>query len=95
MIRLIVVILIAAAAIPLLIEQTPSPCDALERRLVNMAARESGDGVVAALIGSAAQGVTNGELASIAVRQEYPNLPAPVACYVVYYRAYYRSIVGA
>lgn len=94
MIRLIVVILIAAAAIPLLVEQTMSPCEALERRLVNMAARESGDGVVAALIGNVAQGVTGGELASVAVKQEYPNLPPPLACYVVYYRAYYRSIIG-
>lgn len=93
MIRLLIVLLAAAAAIPLLVEQTMSPCEALERRLVNMAARESGDGIVAALIGNVAQGVTGGGLASIAVKQEYPNLPPPVGCYVVYYRAYYQSII--
>lgn len=93
MFRLIVILIIAAIGIPLLVEQTMSPCDALERRLVNMAARHTDDPVLTGLFGSMAQQLSGGGLAAAAVKQEYPNLPSPVACYIVYYDAYYQSIV--
>ena len=93
MFRLIVILIIAAVGIPLLVEQTMSPCDALERRLVNMAARDTNDPVLTGLLGGLAQQLTGGGLATAVVKQKYPNLPSPVACYIVYYEAYYHSIV--
>lgn len=47
------------------------------------------------MLGGLVQGMTGGGLAEIAVREEYPNLPPPLACYFVYYQAYYHSIVEA
>jgi hypothetical protein len=95
MVRIIVILLIVAAALPLLVERTPSPCDALERRLVNMASRGADDPALANLLGGLAQQLTGGGLAEAAAKEEYPNLPAPLACYIIYYRAYYQSIVKA
>lgn len=93
MLRFIVIVVIVVAAIPLLVEQTTSPCDALEKRLVAMAARGSDDPALAQILGGIAQHLTGGGLAEAAAKQKYPNLPAPLACYVIYYQAYYRSIV--
>lgn len=92
MLRFIVIVVIVVAAIPLLVEQTTSPCDALEKRLVAMAARGSDDPALAQILGGIAQHLTGGGLAEAAAKQKYPNLPAPLACYVIYYQAYYRSI---
>ena len=95
MLRFIVIVLIVVAAIPLLVEQTFSPCDALEKRLVTMGARGSDNPALAQLLGGLAQQLTGGGLAEAAAKQKYPNLPAPLACYAIYYEAYYHSIVKA
>jgi len=93
MLRFILIVLVVAAAIPLLVERTTSPCDALQKRLVTMAARGSNDPALVEILGGLAQHLTGSGLAEAAAKQKYPKLPAPLACYVIYYEAYYRSIV--
>lgn len=92
MLRFVVVIVIVAAALPLLVEQTVSPCDALEKRMVAMAAHGKSDPALTALLGNV-QNLTSGHLAEAAVKQKYPGVPSPLACYMVYYEAYYHGIV--
>ena len=83
--RLIFALLIGAIAIPLVLEGTPSPCDALERKLVQLASESEQDLVIGTLM----QQFSGGGLAGALIKQEYPNLPAPLGCYLAYYRTWF------
>lgn len=73
---------------PLLAEDASAECDALER----MAIREvmppnKRPQAQDRLLGEFIQGLSKGRFASVAVRNEYPNLPASAGCATLYWRA--------
>jgi hypothetical protein len=89
---LILVLIIAAGAFfgyPLLNENSGNECAALE----SVAIRTTlGGGNRSAqppdqLLGQFFQGVSRGQFAGVAVRNQYPNTPVTVACTVLYWRA--------
>ncbi len=92
MFRLILVLIVAALALPLLVEGTTSPCEALERRLAQAESRKTG---LSNLIDGLTPQVTGSGMASVAVREKYPDLPPVPACYLVYYETYYHAIAGS
>ncbi|MEP0322413.1 hypothetical protein [Bauldia litoralis] len=95
MFRLLLVLIIAAAALPLLVESTTSPCEALERRLAQAESRAARTSPLSSLLPSPAPQPSGSGMATVAVREKYPDLPPTAACYIVYYETYYRSIVGS
>jgi hypothetical protein len=91
--KTLVLLLIVAAAgffgYPLLNENSANECDALERIAVRTA---MGTDKGAAqppdqLLGQFVQGLSRGQFAGVAVRNQYPNTPVTVACAMLYWRA--------
>ena len=88
---IVLVVLVVAGAFfgyPLLNEDTGSECDALERASVRIAL--AGDDRKLEpreqLLGQFFQGLSKGQFANVAVRNEYPDLPVGVACSMLYWR---------
>ena len=94
MFRLLLVLIVVALALPLLLEGTRSPCEALERRLAQAQARSTGAPGLSDLFPAATPEASGTGMASAAVAEKYPDLPEPAACYIVYYENYYHLIVG-
>ncbi|MCB1486428.1 MAG: hypothetical protein KDJ86_12785 [Bauldia sp.] len=94
MFRLLLVVIVVALALPLLLEGTMSPCEALERRLAQAQARNAGAPGLSDLLSPSTPEVSGTGMASATVARHYPDLPEPAACYLVYYETYYHSIVG-
>ena len=74
---------------PLLNENSGNECDALERVALRLAL---GGGNRPGqqpdqMLGQFVQGLSRGQFAGVAVRNEYPNTPVTVACTVLYWRA--------
>jgi hypothetical protein len=74
---------------PLINEDSGSECDAFERLAVRTVLGadgpdESGPGL---LLGQWLQGLSKGQLAHTAARDQYPNVPVSVACTMLYWRA--------
>ena len=90
---LILLIIVAAGVFfgyPLLNEDTGSECDALERASVRIALSDNDDKKAKLneqALGQLVQGLSKGQFASLAVRNEYPNVPATAACAMLYWRA--------
>ena len=89
---LVLLVIIAAVGFfgyPLLNEDAGGECDALERVTVRLAL--SGDDGKAKpqdqALGQFFQGFSKGQFASVAVRNEYPNVPVTAACAMLYWRA--------
>jgi hypothetical protein len=93
----IILILVALAVgffgYPLLNEDTTSECDALERIAVRVIAEAPDkrprpqDGVAGQVLGQLLQGASQGQFAQLAVRNQFPELPASVACALLYWKA--------
>ena len=74
---------------PLFNEDAGGECDALERMSVRLALSDD-DGKAKApdkMLGQLVQGFSKGQFTSIAVRNEYPNVPVVAACTALYWRA--------
>jgi len=90
---LILLIIVGAGVFfgyPLLNEDTGSECDALERASVRIALSDDDDKKMKPqeqALGQLVQGLSKGQFASVAVRNEYPNVPATAACAMLYWRA--------
>ncbi len=91
--KALILLLIAAACVffgyPLLNENSGNECDALERAAVRTAL---GGGNRAAqppdqLLGQFVQGLSRGQFAGVAVRNQYPDTPVTIACTLLYWRA--------
>ena len=88
---LLVLAMIGAAVFfgyPLMNEDTSSECDALERATVRLAFM-SDDTIPQSpqqFLGQFFQGFSKGQFASLAVRNEYPNVPVSVGCAMLYWR---------
>jgi hypothetical protein len=83
---LIVVLLVLAGAYfyPQINEDAGSACAATEKRFARSAFdSKDGGSILGAILVS---GISNGAIASEAVKAKYPDLPAPVGCAVTYYQ---------
>ena len=81
--------LAGAFGYPLLNEDTGSECDALEQvalRLTVGAHRQSSPGPDQ-ILGQLLQGLSKGQIARAAARDQYPHTPATIACSILYWRA--------
>lgn len=91
--RWLILLVVVAAAVffgyPMLNEDASSECDALERASVRIALSEGKRSPAAQeqIFGQLVQGLSKGQFASVAVRNEYPNIPATAACAMLYWRA--------
>ena len=86
---LVIVAAVVFFGFPLFNEDASGECDALERASVRLALADD-DGKVKApdkMLGQLVQGFSNGQFASVAVRNEYPNVPVVAACGMLYWRA--------
>lgn len=89
---LVLLVIIGAAGFfgyPLLNEDASGECDALERVAVRLALADA-DGKAKPqehALGQFFQGFSKGQFASVAVRNEYPNVPVTAACAMLYWRA--------
>jgi hypothetical protein len=74
---------------PLLNEDAGGECDALERVVVHVALSTGNRKPQPqdALLGQFFQSFSKGQFASVAARNEYPNVPVTVACTMLYWRA--------
>jgi len=74
---------------PIMNEDTSSPCDALERAAIRTTIglghgqQQAGD----LLMGQLVQGFSKGQFAAVAVKNQHPNLPASLACTMLYWKA--------
>ncbi len=89
---LIGLIIICAAVFfgyPLVNESTTGECDAFERLAVRAAAARAGKDVKLQdlVVGQFFQGMSQGQLASVWVKDEYPALPPAVGCTALYWKA--------
>jgi hypothetical protein len=89
---LILLVIVGAGAsfgFPLINEDAGSECDALERLVVRVALSTDNRKPQPhdALLGQFFQGFSKGQFASVAVSNEYPNVPVTVACALLYWRA--------
>jgi hypothetical protein len=89
---LILLIVVGAGAFfgyPLFNEDAGSECDALERASVRIALSDDGGKAKTQdqMLGQLFQGLSKGQFASVAVRNEYPNVPVTAACAMLYWRA--------
>ena len=89
---LVLIVVIAGGAFfgyPLLNEDTGSECDALERIAVRstLSAENGRARPQEQLLGQFIQGLSKGQFAGVAVRNQYPDLPVAVGCTVLYWRA--------
>jgi len=97
MIKFLAVVLVAAVGAffgyPLLNEDTSSTCEALERVAVRVMAETHGrparhhDGPAGEIIAQLLQGASKGQFASLAVRNQFPELPVSLACAMLYWKA--------
>jgi hypothetical protein len=73
---------------PLINESTTSECDAFERAAVRFAASKADDAshLTDLTVGHFFQGMSQGQLASLWVKDEYPSLPPVVGCTVLYWK---------
>ena len=91
--KTLLLLLIAAAGVffayPLFNENSSNECDALER--VAVRATLGGDKQTRQppdrLLGQFVQGLSRGQFAGVAVRNEYPNMPVTFACTMLYWRS--------
>ena len=89
----LVLLVIASAAgffgYPLLNEDAGGECDALERATVRVALStdDTRSRPHEQVLGQLVQGLSKGQFANIAVRNEYPNVPVAAACTMLYWRA--------
>jgi len=86
---LVIVIVAIFFGYPLLNEDARGECDALERVAVRVSLAKD-DGKIKPqdqVLGQVAQGLSQGELASAFVKDEYPAMPATAACTMLYWRA--------
>jgi hypothetical protein len=89
-------------AYPLAIEDRSSECDSLERLVVRLAIgiNQQTAPNPDVVIGQSLQGFSNGQVARAEAREQYPKLPASIACTVLYWRAivdpngFRQSIIG-
>jgi hypothetical protein len=74
---------------PLFNEGTGGECDALERATVRIALSDEDRKAKTQdqMLGQLFQGLSKGQFASVAVRNEYPNVPVTAACAMLYWRA--------
>ena len=71
---------------PLINEETPFPCQAVEKKaLVEFVKTQKSD-IGSAIVMSLAVDVSQGGIASGAVKSLYPNIPPFAGCYVTYYK---------
>ena len=89
---LILLVVIAAGVFfgyPLVNEDSSSECDALERASVRIALTDDDNKAKPQeqVLGQFVQGFSKGQFASVAVKNEYPNIPATAACTMLYWRA--------
>ena len=89
LIGLVVIGAVVFFGYPLFNEDASGECDALERMSVRLALSDD-DGKAKApdkMLGQLVQGFSKGQFTSIAVRNEYPNVPVVAACAMLYWRA--------
>ena len=89
---LILLVIVGAAGYfgyPLFNEDAGSECDALERVTVRLALSDDDRKAKPQeqVLGQLFQGFSKGQFASVAVRNEYPNVPVTAACAMLYWRA--------
>jgi hypothetical protein len=89
---LILLVIVGATAgfgYPLVNEDAGGECDALERVAIRigLSTDDQKPKPQDALLGQFLQGFSKGQFASVAVRNEYPNVPVSVACTGLYWRA--------
>jgi hypothetical protein len=89
---LILLVIIVAAGFfgyPLLNEGSSGECDALERVALRVSVDKGADKAKPQdqVLGQVAQQFSHGELARAIVKDQYPALPVPVACTMLYWRA--------
>jgi hypothetical protein len=89
---LVLLVLVGVAVFfgyPLLNEDaaTAGECDALERVMVRLALGGDAAKPQDQLLGQVFQGLSKGQLASVLVRHQHPNVPVAAACTMLYWRA--------
>lgn len=86
---LVVLVVIVFFGYPPFNEGASGPCDALERVAIRATlpsdARKPGSPDL--MLGQLLQGVSKGQFAAVAVRNQYPNLPVIPACTMLYWKA--------
>jgi hypothetical protein len=88
---LVLLLIVAAGAFfgyPLVNEDSGGECDALERAAirVGLSSDDHKPAPQDAMIGQFIQDFSKGQFASVAVRNEYPNVPVSIACTALYWR---------
>ena len=86
LINLFILLMVGAVGYPLLNEETTSPCHALEKRFVMEATRGKPQNIDSAIAMGLIGQILTGNLASTVVKSEYPNIPPPIGCTIMYYR---------
>jgi hypothetical protein len=82
-----VVLVGVAAGYPMLNENASGVCSALERRMLTLAMLASGKGTGTGLIGIGLLGAfSNGDLAQIAAKRDYPSMPPIAGCSLIYWQ---------
>ncbi len=90
LIGVIVVIIVAFFAVPMVAQGTTNTCQALERHDVSNTATSiagSNTGVVHNVINSVGQAAATGGVASTAEAQDHPNSPTTVSCTYSYWKS--------
>jgi hypothetical protein len=90
LIGVIVVIIVAFFAVPMVAQGTTNTCQALERHDVSNTATSiagSNTGVVHNVINSVGQAAATGDVASTAEAQDHPNSPTTVSCTYSYWKS--------
>ena len=91
--RLLLLLVLLGGAVfffyPLLNEDAGGQCDAFERLAVRLTLASEGGRTKPEqqALGQLVQGLSKGQMANIAVRNEYPNVPVALACTMLYWRA--------
>jgi hypothetical protein len=90
-IAVIVVIVLAFFAVPMVAQGTTNTCQALERHVVSTQAANIAGGNTSSTtygaINGAGQAAANGQIASTLMQQNHPNTPTPVACTYFYWKS--------
>jgi hypothetical protein len=90
LIGVIVVIIVAFFAVPMVAQGTTNTCQALERHDVSNTATSiagSNTSVVHNVINSVGQAAATGDVASTAEAQDHPNSPTTVSCTYSYWKS--------
>lgn len=82
----IIVVVAITVGYPLLNEGPSLMCDALEKRVIALESRKSGNQAETAFLVTLQRALSNGSLAMSIVKQQHPDLPPVVGCTLTYWQ---------